>query len=103
MGLNELAEKVAALQIPKVLSDKVNNVESKEFANSLHDLMIEYRDMGHDWTLTAKQELRWVNYVLATRLLEDCLELAFMPPDKKKAMLNSLYLPPAQAESEHNA
>jgi len=31
------------------------------------------------------------------------LELAFMPPEEKKVMLSSLYLPPAQAGKGQDA
>jgi hypothetical protein len=93
LGLNEYAKELSALSIP---SDKTSASEWQEFAGKLRALMIKHRDIGHEWNLTGTQAARLANYLNATRLLRDCLELAFMPPDEKKAMLNSLYLSPAQ-------
>ena len=44
------------------------------------------------------EQFRLGKYLIATSMLQDCLELAFMPPDEKKAMLESLYLPLDQAD-----
>jgi hypothetical protein len=38
--------------------------------------------------------MRLADYFNAARLLRDCLELAYMSPDEKNEILNSLYLPP---------
>jgi hypothetical protein len=92
LELNELAKELAALSIP---GNDATIVEWQEFANRLRALMIRHRDIGYEWNLTEEQEMRLVAYIIATCLLQDCLELAFMPPDEKRAMLNSLYLPPA--------
>ncbi|MDQ3648823.1 MAG: NACHT domain-containing protein [Acidobacteriota bacterium] len=94
LGLPELAKESAALSLP---TDGAAATEWKEFADKLRALMIKHRDIGHEWDLTETQEARLAGYLNATRLLRDSLELAFMPPDEKEAMLNSLYLPPAQA------
>jgi hypothetical protein len=64
---------------------------------------MKHRDIGYDQNLTGKQETRLADYIIATRLLQDCLTLAFMRPVEKKAMLNSLYLPPAQAGGGQHA
>ncbi len=94
LGLNELAMELAALSVP---TDESTAAEWQEYCNKLRASMIKHRNIGHEWNLTEKQEARLVDYFNATRLLRDCLELAFMPPDEKRAMLNSLYLPPARA------
>jgi hypothetical protein len=94
LGLNGLAEEVAALSIP---TDKAFITEWEAFADRLQALMIKHRDIGHDWNLTGKQEARLVDYLNATRLMRDCLELAFMSKEEKEAVLERLYLPPAQA------
>ncbi|MDQ3256958.1 MAG: hypothetical protein M3R15_24215, partial [Acidobacteriota bacterium] len=93
LGLNELVKELDALSLP---TDKVTAAEWQEFANKLRTLMIKHRDIGHEWNLTEIQEERLADYLNATYLLRDCLELAFMPPDEKRATLNSLYLPPAE-------
>jgi predicted NACHT family NTPase len=100
LGLNNLANELVALS---VLTDDATDSEKQEFADKLRDLLIKYRDMGHEWALTETQEARLADYLNATGLLRDCLELAFMPPDEKMAMLNSLYLPLALAEDGQNA
>jgi predicted NACHT family NTPase len=99
LGLVELAKELDALSIP---AKEAPATKHREFADKLRALMIKHRDVGHNWGLTEIQEQRLANYLNATRLLRDCLKLAFMPPDEKRAMLNSLYLPPAQAEVGQN-
>jgi hypothetical protein len=54
------------------------------------------RNLAPKWELTTEQEERLASYLNATRLLKDCLDLATMQPDEKKAMLNTLCLPPAE-------
>jgi hypothetical protein len=100
LGLNELAKELAALPLP---NNEATNTAWQEFTDKLRALMIKHRDIGHEWNLTKGQEKRLTNYLAAAHLLNDCLKLAFMPPDEKKAMLNSLYLPPAQVEDGQNA
>ncbi|MDT4952364.1 MAG: hypothetical protein QOJ02_502 [Acidobacteriota bacterium] len=100
LRLNELAEELAALSLP---TDRGITAEWQEFADKLQALMIKHRDIGHEWNLTDTEEARLADYFNATRLLQDCLELAYILPDAKEAMLNSLYLPPAQAEDGQNA
>ncbi|HEV3470607.1 MAG TPA: NACHT domain-containing protein [Pyrinomonadaceae bacterium] len=91
LGLDRLAEEIAALQIP---TNRVAPAEWQLFADRLRALMLRHRDIRHEWNLTETQEARLADYLVANILLQDCLELAFMPRDEKKAMLNSLYLPP---------
>jgi predicted NACHT family NTPase len=93
LGLNELAEELVALAIP---TDKAIFIEWREFSDKLRALMIKHRDIGHDWNLTDAQEKRLAVYINAAHLLQDCLEFAVISPEDKKAMLNSLYLLPAQ-------
>jgi hypothetical protein len=94
LGLHELAKELAALLLP---TRRATIAEWQEFADKLRALMIKHRDIGHEWDLTDKQEAQLADYLNATRLLQDCLELAYMLPDEKKAMLNSLYVPLAKA------
>jgi hypothetical protein len=95
LGLNELVEKLAALSFP---TKKTTALEWQRFTNNLGVLMIKHRDIGHRLNLTKNQEERLANYLKATRLLQDCLDLATMPPDEKRTMLNSLYLPLPQED-----
>jgi predicted NACHT family NTPase len=99
LGLNGFAEELAVLSLPV---NEATAAERQEFANKLRALMIKHRDIGHEWDLTETQEARLADYLNATRLLRDCLELAVISPDEKKAILNSLYLPPAQVGEGQN-
>jgi hypothetical protein len=100
LKLNPLAKYLDAISLPSI---KAPTTERQQFAAKFQSFLRKHRDIGHKWNLTEIQEARLAAYINATRLLQDCLELAFMPPDKKKAMLNSLYLPPAQAGEGQNA
>jgi hypothetical protein len=95
LGLEELIGDLVYLNLPE---DDAQLSEWGRFANKLQAIMIRHRDIGHEWALTKKQESRLADYLNATRLLRDCLDLAFMSPDEKKVMLNSLYLPLTQTE-----
>jgi hypothetical protein len=99
LGLNSFARDLAMLSRP---GTDANTTGWQEFADNLRVLMIKHRDIGHDWNLTEVQEQQLINYLDTNILLQDCLELAFMSPDEKKAMRNSLYLPPAQTENWQN-
>lgn len=100
LGFNQCCSELSTLSLPR---DGSLSVEWQEFAGKLQSLMMNHKKIGHKWDLTKAQEARLANYLNATYLLRNCLELAFMPPDEKKAMLNSLYLPPARAGDEQNA
>jgi hypothetical protein len=70
---------------------------------SIQAEMIKHRNVGLEWDLTQIQEALLADYLNARHLLQDCLKLATMPPDEKRAMLNSLYLPPAEAGNGQKA
>jgi NACHT domain len=93
-NLNNIAEELAALSPPV---DNATIAERQEFSDSLQSLAKKYRDFGHEWNLTQAQVTRLKQFMSASTLLCDCLELAFMSPEEREAMLNSLYLPTAQA------
>lgn len=97
LELNQLNQ---ALTLPSQLSDKTITSEGEKL---MHALIESHRNNMHKWGLTEKQEERLTYYLKATHSLKDCLELAFMPLNEKKAILNSLYLPPAQAEDRQDA
>lgn len=90
LGLDGLAEELTALPIP---STTANTGEQLRFANALRGLMVKHREIGRKLSLTASQEKRLADYINASRLLRDCLEVATMPPDEKRAVLDSLYVP----------
>ena len=85
-------------------SDKTAAAEWKKFARELRSSVIKrHRDTWSGWDLSGAQEARLTDYLNATRLLKDCLELATMPPDEKKVMLSNLYLTPARADKGQDA
>lgn len=90
LELTELANDLSALTIP---NDKATAIERKKFVDKLRSIMTKHRDIGHDWNLSEIQQEQLTNYLNSTNLLIDCLKLAFMPPDEKRAVLESLYLP----------
>ncbi|HEX8068380.1 MAG TPA: NACHT domain-containing protein [Pyrinomonadaceae bacterium] len=90
----ELYEFAQGLDVLSLSLDPTIATDREDFADRLHALMIE-------WNSTEIERL--ADYFNATGLLQDCLEWAFMSPDEKKAMLDSLYLPPAQASGGQSA
>ncbi|HEX8139887.1 MAG TPA: NACHT domain-containing protein [Pyrinomonadaceae bacterium] len=97
LELHELVDELAALSIP---IENASAEEWYEFSNKWRALMIKHRDIGHEWDFTDSQDARLADYLNATDLLRDCLKLAVMPPEEKRAVLESLYLPPAEKGEE---
>lgn len=94
LGLKAFAKELTALSIQNSTTSAAN---WQNFRGELRALMIKHREVGNNWSLTSEQEGILDNFIEATCLLRDCLDLATMPPEEKRAMLESLYLPPAQA------
>ncbi len=97
LGLDELVNELIEFSLS--LSNKATPSERRKFAYEFRVLMIKHRNIGHEWDLTDIQQALLTNYLKATCLLQDYLKLAFMSPDEKRAMLESLYLPPAQTKA----
>jgi hypothetical protein len=91
------------LQLAFHSDDNAPAEELQPFADRLRGFLIKSSGAKRERMLTDLQEERLISFINATSLLRDCLELAFMPPGEKKAMLNSLYLPPAQAGEGQDA
>lgn len=71
--------------------------KGREPADDLQNLKLRQGGLWREWDLTETQKTQLLQYINATRLLQDCLKFAFMSPDEKRKLLNSLYLPPVQA------
>jgi adenylate kinase family enzyme len=95
LRLDDLAKVLGSLSIP---SSNSTASDRQEFADELRVLLIKHRDIGHQWNLTRLQEETITDYVVASDLLLDCLELAFMSPDEKRLMLDTLYLLPSEVQ-----
>ena len=91
--LDKLAEEFISLLL---LDKKTDSTEWWKFGDEFRAWSMKYGSVKRDWDLLDAEEAGLTDYLYASRLLQDCLDLAFMPPDEKKAMLNSLYLPLAQ-------
>lgn len=92
LGLDRLAEDLKQLS----LSLRNESFNRSQFADRLLGLMAEHRDLGQVWDLTKAEEARLTEYIKATCSLQDYLKLAFMPPEEKVAILDSLYSPPEE-------
>lgn len=60
--------------------------------------MIEHRDIGHDWEFDREQARHLRDYLSATVLLVECLDLA-MATDRA-AIEDTLLLPPGEWSEE---
>ena len=95
LGIKEVAEELATLA---VILEKTTDSDWQEFTNRLVTLIAKHKEIEQKWQLTAIQERQIVEFMRRARLLTDCLYLATMPVEKKKAILNSLYLPYSKEE-----
>ncbi len=73
MGLIELHKALAALAVPV---EGAGIEERKRFVKELQKIMIEHRNIGHDWNFTKEEVNNLKNYLGATKLLVDCLNVA---------------------------
>jgi predicted NACHT family NTPase len=64
----------------------------RSFLEQLRALMIEYRDMGRDWTFTLEQAQDLDHYLFATHLLVQCLDVSTVTD--RKAIEEQLLRPP---------
>jgi hypothetical protein len=54
--------------------------------------MHQHRDIGHEWELSLEQAKRFADYLQASKLLLDCLQLASVAD--RTAIEERLLLPP---------
>ena len=99
MGLDEFKNDLTAMMS---LNDQISRTEWQTWKWKLRASLIRQNFIDPESNLTEKEGIQLTDYFRATRLLQDCLGLAFMPPEEKKAMLDSLYLPPAPADEAQN-
>jgi predicted NACHT family NTPase len=75
IGDTALHTALSALAVPDAdASDKTRDA----FAAQLQGIMIEHRDIGHDWEFTETQERMLADYFEAAELLVECLDVAYV-------------------------
>jgi hypothetical protein len=97
LGINEFTEELSALSPP---TREATDEEWQKFTSQIRMLATKHRDIRHEWKLTKTQEEQLTDYLNANLLFRECLALAFMPPDERRTMLESLYLPPDEGNYE---
>lgn len=88
-----LAAALAALSVP---TESTLQAAWHEFNAQLRQLMLEHRDLGHDWNLSQEQVNTLANYLKANLLLLECLDVAHVT--NRDAIKNSLLSPPGEWE-----
>jgi predicted NACHT family NTPase len=71
--------------------------EWQGFADELKEMLVKYRDIGHDWDFSAQQGQCLAEYFQANRLLVECLKVAYV--SDRGAIEDSLLLPPGEWEA----
>jgi len=89
LGLVSLHQALAGLTYP---ARNASEKDGKVFVTQLQRIMIEYRDIGHDWDLTEEQKETLERYYKATHLLVECLDVAYVTD--RSAIEERLLLPP---------
>jgi hypothetical protein len=90
-NLSDLHQTLRDLTKP---SENATSAEWLMFADRLQEIMLRYRDIGHDWNLTEAQINRFEQYLKANDLLLNSLKLAYV--SDRAGIENSLWLPPEE-------
>ena len=89
LGLEPLYKVLAALDIPATNAP----LETwQAFESQLQSIMIEHRDLGHDWDFTQEEAEMLNRYYTAAHLLKECLNVAYVTD--RAAIEDRLLLPP---------
>jgi NACHT domain len=95
-----MAEKLGFPLLATELSEVAKSLPyqtSKEYGllkNRIRTLILNHRDIGHEFSFTDEETEHLIAYFDANRLLKECLELATMPREIKEEILDGLFLPP---------
>jgi hypothetical protein len=84
-----LAAALAALPRP---AQEWTQAQWQDYEKSLRAVALKYRDIGHKWELNDEQYERMAQYLQASQLLVDCLQVAYVTD--REAIENGLLLPP---------
>ncbi len=85
----DLQAALATLPLP---TSTANDAELQTFAARLEEIARTYRDLGHEWNLSAEQVALLDKYLQANLLFVECLNLAYVPD--RAAIENQILLPP---------
>lgn len=76
LSLHGLEKALRGLPMP---NDELSIAENwKTFVSNLRPIILQYRNVGHDWNLTKEQVERLENYQYACALFTDCLKLSYV-------------------------
>jgi len=89
MGISPLVDQLKQLKLPI----KPNVKENQTYTRQIQTIMIEHRDIGHDWKFSPKELDKLTTYLKVTKLLVDCLNVAAHPNRKK--ILSQILKPPS--------
>ena len=69
------------------------------WTEDLRQIMIQHRNIGHDWKLTAQQKEILQKYYDANRLLTECLKSeVYINPEARDEIENTMFLPISEIE-----
>ena len=69
------------------------------WTEDLRQIMIQHRNIGHDWKLTAQQKEILQKYYDANRLLTECLKSeVYVNPEARDEIENTMFLPISEIE-----
>ncbi len=94
-------------QLPNPKEDKQQfkqwwEVNSQAWIEQLRTVMIEYRNIGHDWQFNEQQEELLRQYYDANKLLVDCLNSnCYVSQEVRQEIEDTLLLPMAEIEKRH--
>jgi hypothetical protein len=91
MGDTALHTALSALAVP---DEKAPDKTWDAFATQLRVIMIEHRDVGHEWGFTNEQERTLADYFRAAELLVECLDVAYVTD--REAIEARLVVPPKE-------
>jgi hypothetical protein len=95
LGLDTLHRALSALALSP---EDASTRDWRAFADCIQRIMIEHRDIGHNWNFIEDQAHCLERYFYAAELLVQCLNLAVVTD--RAAIENRLLLPPGWDEDK---
>ncbi|WP_242022596.1 hypothetical protein [Microcoleus sp. FACHB-831] len=100
--LQEALRKLKA-QLPDLLKDKENfeqwwQANGQAWTEQLRAVMIEHRNIGHDWQFSKEQKELLQKYYDANKLLVDCMNSSEVSDEVRQEIEDTLLLPISEIE-----